>query len=52
MLLCDHHPADFFLALPHFLLEPSSPTRNGTWALTSENEEIQPLDGQGIPPPH
>ena len=43
--------ADFFLASPHFLLEPSSPTRNGTRALTSENEEIQPLDGQGTPPP-
>ena len=49
--LCSPSPRTFFFffALPHCLLEPSSLTRNGTQALTSENEEIQPLDGQGIP---
>ena len=27
----------------------SSPTRDRTWALTSESKESQPLDCQGIP---
>ena len=38
-----------FLAAPHGLQDPSSPTRGQTCTLGSESTESQPLDCQGIP---
>ena len=40
----------FLLAAPHCLWDLSSPTRDWTWALGSENVESQAVDHQGIPP--
>ena len=35
--------------MPHSLWDPSSPTRDWTWALGSESAESQPLDCQEVP---